>query len=201
MDVCDGSTNMAMELDVRIDKTIRGDLDGKIIVHIGNQQLLLFYPQPLPAQSGGIDWVYGSKKTGKPLGPGLKVGLALHRVEKYEIWSLMGEPMFGLDDTQNSPVIVFQQVFDECGFKPPAELNGLAFDQFIELVGSYKEEDCADAAAERRQLITNVWGLVPDSFMAAVCMPHSQSDEPVPESCTVNADCGPTQTCVNGWCQ
>lgn len=202
VDKCDGTTNKAMVIVVQVENEFLGEAGDEVTVYVGQRQVEMFYPRPLPGNDGKIEWVYGGSEEGKPLGPGMQVGMAIHWNEENSLWSLMGEPMFSVEeDASGSEKIVFQKVLSECDVQSPVVFNGLELDQLGSAIASFRLEDCPEEASERRQRIETQWGTVPDSYFAAVCMPSGDSGDENNLECYVDADCAPFEKCVDGFCQ
>jgi len=194
VDSCDGAINIALELEISIERVISGEADDTIKVRIGNEQAHSF--NPMPENSGGkVVWTRGGVTVGGGLAVGQKIGLPLHWMAADQEWSLMGEIMFELKaDEASKEAIVFQSVNGDCRPRVPDGVAGLSLDELASLIATCSSED-AQAAQERKEQMVQMWGTRPECYLAPVCIPRQELQDGGTGSCDSDADCGAKEYC------
>jgi hypothetical protein len=161
--------NPAIELDIVIDRSLRGAIEGSASVRLGQQQVEGLRPLPYKDENGGLAWLNFEAEPGDPLVPGTKLGMAVHYVEEFGVWSAMGELMFGTDND----LVIFQEVYRGYREPQPADLAGLALDDFFATLSNCAPNADSEAADQRRTWVRTVWGPLggsPYRYMSPTCL-------------------------------
>jgi hypothetical protein len=194
---CD-AVNPAIELVIDVRRVLSGDksLVGPLTVKIGTRQREHFDPMPVRDARGALAWEKIGTSKGGPLTIGQDIGLPLHYVTEFQVWSLMGESPFSLGP---SGAIAFQDRRGQCGEPSPIAVAGQALDAVARSLAS-----CAPATAAgnaRRSRMRALWGAAqdPTAFMAAACF--RKQPPPGPGTCVISADCDGVQQCIAGACR
>ena len=194
VDSCDGAIDIALELEVEVERTLFGDVGGTMTVRIGNEQAHSY--NPMPESSGEqVIWTRGGMQVEGGLKEGQKIGLPLHWMATDNLWSLMGEIMFEAKaDETGKEAVAFQSVYGDCRPRVPDGVAGLSLDEMVALIAGCNAQD-AQAAQERKSLMITLWGARPESYMAPVCVPRQEPQDGGSDSCTKNEDCKTGEYC------
>jgi hypothetical protein len=165
------NVNPAMELEIEVDRSARGLVGGRTSIRIGQRQVETFRPLPYADTDGQVEWLAVGDEPGRPLEVGMSIGMAIHRVDEFELWSLMGELMFALEEES----VVFQTVHNWHREPAPANLAGLSVDGLFATVGECLQQSSlsSDETDSRRARVRTVWGPLgsyPDGYMAPTCL-------------------------------
>jgi hypothetical protein len=200
VDNCEGPITPAMELDILVESILHGSVPTNITVRVGVTQINRYNPAPMEGPEGQVEWVVVGQNPGSPLIIGQKMGLGIHYVSEYNVWSLMGEPMFGIDVSDSGSVSIRFQNFEvECYQPPPTEFDGLDLNG-MSLAISACGQEWTEEAENRRGLVRRIWGpdgTLPHYYMTAYC---SKLDVPQ-DGCVSDTECPQNETCVDGICQ
>ena len=181
---CELVSHFGLELTVQVERLLAGNVPNPVTVRIGAMQLALF----------------GSPQ----LRCGQTVGLGLHYVAQYDVWSVMGEPMFNIQRGQDgSSSVKFQPVPTQCCVAPPPpDLEGLTLEELAARLGLCGSDTLSVATQRRDQVVAN-WGSQPWNFMAAAgCLDSLKtSSEIQPGVCRMDAQCAAGELCANNWCE
>jgi hypothetical protein len=179
----------ALALELQVDKTLRGEVGDRVVAVLGHTHRENLHPMPGPGYNGELVWRPTEREDilVDALRPGQVLGLSLHYVPEHDLWSLMGEIMFGVDGSGN---IIFQ--YRE-GWEPgPEEAVGLSPEAFRDAVAACEE---SSASADRRSSTWRSWGpegRPPHYYRAAHC---SLPVQPAPPECERDSDCDEGMTC------
>lgn len=174
---CDAPISPAIELDLLVDQVLHGTVASEITVRIGAIQRESWVPRPsFGALKSILDWSPNNLGDSR-LEVGHQIGLALHYDKKYEVWSLMGEPLFGLVRNGDSVDTVRFQDSPLCGASPTERLEGRTLEQLARTLSTC---EASPRGNNRREAIRRVWGAAPQRFMAAVCLAAPSTAESIP---------------------
>jgi hypothetical protein len=161
---CPSRISPAIALDLEIQTSLRGELHDVVVARIGYEQRSSMRPRPRCGDDGRVEWV-DSGGPGEALESGQLLGLALHYVPEHEVWSLMGEAMFGTDAEGR---IVFQE---RQGVEPaPSGAQGMTLDEFTTAVAGCSETPESIARRERIWRGFGPDGQMPTAYFAAWCI-------------------------------
>lgn len=192
VETCSGAINIALELEIDVERTLYGQVEGRVLVRIGNDQVNSFDPLP-EVSSGGLIWTHHGIPASGGLVMGDKIGLPIHWMDEDQLWSLMGEIMFIVRPYKDGKeAILFQEVEGDCRPRVPQDVPGLSLDEFSALVASCPSSITSEAQERKEQMI-NLWGTRPESYMAPVCIIIPQDGGM--ESCKSDNDCGEKEYC------
>jgi hypothetical protein len=172
---------IVLELDVNIAR--RGDAPEQVEAWIGAEQRHSLMPQPHWTEDGGMEWSSGG--LGRPLATGQILGLALHYVPEHDLYSLMGEPMFGVDVDER---IIFQPGVG--GQHGPTEAIGMTVDEFEAAITACQQ---SEDSQERRASIWYSHGpdnQKPHYYRAAYCFAEDSDSPPTYDAGVAPADAG-----------
>jgi hypothetical protein len=150
----------ALVLEVDVHEALRGDLEGRVEVWMGQSARSSLAPTPAWDAEGEFAWL-GPSRDGQPLRVGQMIGLPLHFVAEEEVWSVVHEAMFGLEANGR---ISFQR---RRGFEPaPADADGRGRESFAEAVSV-----CLETSASEERRAAMRWTLEgpPNLTRAALC--------------------------------
>jgi hypothetical protein len=194
-----GVVSPGLLVEIEVLESFRGDLSGHVEVRVGSEQLRHFSPQPVRATGGDVEWTGGDAALGSALEVGQEIGLVLHYVEAPGVWSISGEPFFGID---REGAMVFGTDGNECSSAlTPSGAVGLTFSSFAAEAARCRAEP-STAALTRERMMAELWGWGesgtrnPSRYCAGVCY----LPEVPPEGCGSDADCGPGELCSEGAC-
>lgn len=195
-DDCPGTISPAVEIEVEVHETIRGDLEGRVTARVGNSYRGLWQPLPARGEDGGIDWLGADREDmyGEPLEVGQRLGLALHYLPEHDTWSVMSEPMFGLNAEGD---IAFQ---GRHGVEPEPDIDERDLPGLAEAAASCEDSSAAD---ERRDEMWQKWGpdgRRPTAYLAAWCI-IPEEDPPAWPECESREECESDMRCIQGACQ
>lgn len=160
------SFNPAVILSVDVEEVLMGpeELQGPLSVYIGPLNLHLFNPSPYWDEDGELQWPSG-EGYGEPLKIGGPIGLPIHFLEEFDLWSLMFEPVLTLDGEGH---LRMRGNSDECGEAFQGIEGRTAAELFEEAAGC--PEPSATSKA-RRAIIRESFGnsRSPENSVAAVC--------------------------------
>jgi len=163
---CDEVVNPGLRLDIRVEQVLAGEAPTTLTVRIGADRVSSFDPLPFRGEDGSLTW-----STGCGLQVGQRLGLPLHHVDEDDVWSLMGERLFSVDDD----VVAFQTKAERCTGNVPVGGDGVALSTLIDDVSGC--DDDADGAARRAEMLRR-WGPTgasPSAYMAGQCT------DPIPQ--------------------
>lgn len=193
------ATNNAMEIDVQVAWSLHGSVDGVVTVALGAEQKGLLSPSPKLDEDGSINWGLPPSYA-EPLAAGTPLGVPLHYVAEYDVWSLMGELMFSIDSPMPAQAgIMFQaHMATSEPLPPPPAAVGLSPLELISTLTGCSQADHEDEIATRKLRVRALWGPegfhLPDSYFAARCL--SEPDPP----CSSDTDCPDEFICYEGEC-
>lgn len=196
---CSGAVRPALLLEVEVDRVFHGSVPDVIHVRAGSRQAGRLRPMPFTGPDGTVEWMEIGLENGTPLVAGRSVGLALHRIAELDVWSLKGEPMFGVMDSGH---LVFARPTRSCGVPPVPVIPGAStlddLQRMLEPCGAVPTEQ----ASMRRRMVDVEWGPAgnhsPEAYAAAVCLEVPET--PPPGTCSSDAECGAGEHCVSGTC-
>ena len=188
-DECEsGRQSIALEITLANVQSLHGEVSDTISFRVGTEQLSIWMAYPRLDDSGNLTW----RGTGA-IAAGQRLGAALHFSDRDQLWSLMGEHLFTLDDLGG---LAFQPGSESCVVKSPrSSLNGLILSEVETLLSACQPSAEAD---RRRDLIELSWGTDPAWYMVGYCW---SDDSLAPGMCRADADCPPTTLCVDGECK
>lgn len=176
---CDAPISPAIELDLIVDRVLHGQVADELTVRIGAIQRESWVPRPaFGALKSILDWS-PNILVDSQLEVGSQIGVALHYDKKFKVWSLMGEPLFGLVRNGGDVDTVRFQDSPLCGASPTERLEGRTLEQVATTLST-----CAVSSRgeTRRENIRRIWGAAPQRFMAAVCLATPTTAETVPRA-------------------
>lgn len=176
----EGWVEHALRMKVEVSHSFGQELTGTIQVRAGARYVR------------ALDRDVSELQVGQP------IGLALHRAEEQGLWSLIGEPMIGLDGDGN---IAFGTGINEC-LDPPVEgLEGASLPEFVDRLSACENSPATSDSSHRRGRIYGEFGafVYPPGYAAAICHPPADHDHEVP--CSTDADCELGLECVYGICE
>lgn len=198
-DCVDGVVSTGLLIELEITHSYRGSLTGVVQVRAGMHHVGRLQPNPTRAADGTLAWD-DDGRGGSALAVGDRVGLALYYIEELDVWSLSGQPMFGVDEHDR---IVFGVDRRECSAGiVPHELIGAPFellDGTLAACGTTRTE----GATRRRASIAEEWGWGeygasdPARYAAGVCF-HREA--PL-DGCRSDFECSAGQFCREGRCE
>jgi hypothetical protein len=194
VDECNTMISPALVLDLDIKHTLRGELTGEVSARVGNRHLGQLSPFPYRKEDGSIGWRNAVREElgGEQLEVGQMIGLGLHYLPEHDVWSVMGEPMFGVDGRGG---IRFQR---RVGFDPgPEAATGLEVSELASVAGACSSSPESD---ERRESYRRSWGpdgRRPTHYLAAKCV---NVDADPTDTCASDTDCDKGFICIHREC-
>lgn len=170
----------AVELDIRVESVLYGESaesETIVTVHLGSAHRLKLDLMPTMSTAGVPEWV---EATDSPFlrNPawrvGDRIGVPVHYVPTYDIYSLMGEAVFVLGEDG----VVFQQHREPFEAGPPTSATGKSLEDLSDAIAGCSPTD----GLSRRALVWGVWGpgasgtQRPNRYYAAYC--SRPQDEP-----------------------
>jgi hypothetical protein len=192
---CEGPVNPALQIDVDVVESLSGSIQGEITVHIGSRQVRTFFPVATFGPLGTLVWDVPRGTVERPLVVGQPLGMAIHYVEEYQVWSLMGELLFSQSTDAEGGQLYFQEKIGEC-YDPPPASNSATGQELLDLAKECAG-DLADEAQQRRTRLEAMYGESPSGYMASVCL---FDQDPNDNDCAIDADCQPDEKCESGSC-
>lgn len=147
-------------LTIAVEENLRGEGDETVAVTLSSGLLSEFQPTPHPGPDGEIVWL--PEGSGAGIFPGMKIGLAIHRVEGYADWLGLDEVIFGLYEGQ----LVTSKPY--CVDFPPVLYQG----SLAKLRGAVAE--CEGSNAKPRLLEKSTYAF---RYAAAFCQDPQDLDE------------------------
>ena len=194
-DACDDPDIVfpAVRLRVAVDNVLHGDAPSDVVVAMGEEQLRGFIPfiRRSP-ETQGVVWVPNEPA----FQVGQQVGMAVHYVPEYDVWSLMGETVFW---SSRDSLLEFWRYSDTSSVDPPpVGAEEMTIDQLAERVAGCSASDAADA---RRARLWNTWGHAdgngaPNRYFSSRCWRAPTE----PRGCESHADCGSDEQCDDRFC-
>jgi hypothetical protein len=193
---CD-AIDPALELVIDVQRVLSGDrsLSGALTVKVGARQRQHFDPMPVLDAGGRLAWEKIGTSSGGALRIGQPIGLPIHYIAEFGVWSLMGERPFTLDA---GGAIALQDRRGSCSEPAPAAVIGQSLDGLGRALASCPASAAGDA---RRARTRALWGAAqdPTAFLAALCF---RKQAPLAAgTCVATSDCAGRQTCVAGVCR
>jgi hypothetical protein len=191
-------TNRAMEIDIEVAWSLHGSVDGVVTVALGARQKGFLSPSPNLDDDGSINWALPPGYA-EPLAVGTPVGMPIHHVSEYDVWSLMGELMFSIDSPEPAQAgIMFQShLATSEPLPPPPDAVGLLPLELRSMLTGCSQAEHEEEIAKRKLRVQARWGPdfhLPDYYFAATCL-----GEPEPP-CVSDADCPDEFICYEGEC-
>lgn len=187
LEQCEGVINPAFAIDVEVIEVLSGpslEAGSQIRVHAGFEQVQAWQPIPY-FRDGEIVWEGAGDGV---IVAGMTLALAMHHQADFDVWSLMGEPIFMVDDDH----LVRQDYHSDC--EPAPGLGAISLEEFGTQLRGCQPTEASDA---RRLRVQNMWGQRPQDFMAAVCIVA----EPERTGCLDDSECGSGELCTQGSCE
>lgn len=164
-------TEPALDITIKVESVFHGEnLPEHLVVRMGPAQVRTLRPRPHRTPNGEVAWTTGD---GEGFRIGQEVGFALHYVPEFDLWSLMGEPLFTMD---RSDRIVFQEAAsdEQCPAFITEGVAGLSLKELRERLSSCTEEEALGKM--RRGRVRATWGSpdAPERWIAAICFRHEK---------------------------
>jgi|SRR5690554_660170 len=196
---CDGIVNHYLKMNVSIRQMLKGNLPGDFTIRVGASQLDLWSPIPVKPLDEPMQWLGESENSGDILKVGQKVGVSLHYVADDDIWTLMGELMFSIqNDASDNEVVYFQNsISNDCYHQPPRNLQGADLENLEQALSTCSPEPSSEANARRQRVLAG-WGSKPERYKSGVCIPFDVNDGNT--ECDLNDDCDAGQNCIDNQC-
>lgn len=194
-------TAPAVELELSVDLVLKGQAAGDIIARMGLEHYPRLEPMPVRGSGGKLEWEsFDVDGLTGPLLPGQPMGIALHRVEQHQSWSLMGEVIFSIDKRDGR--IFAQRRVGELLEPVPLGLEGTTVDALANTLAACQE---TPGTVARRNMVLNTYGpgldgnANPARYWSAYCR-RKVDDGPSPGTCQLDSDCPSGEVCRDGNC-
>jgi hypothetical protein len=144
------SVSAALQFEILVEKSLYGSIPvgERIVVRVGNAQIPFFNPRPTYLTPGGKEVIWKDDNNTPVLEIGTRVGMGIRFVDKYDVWSLYGQPMFTTIDGNR---IFFQGSTIKDGIiSSNVSVNGLSLDEYQSLIIAARTPAIETEAAKQR---------------------------------------------------
>ena len=164
------SIDPAVVLEIEVHEFLRGEAPERLEVWVGASRPLAWGPMPYTQEDGTMVWPDGTGE-GRRLWPGQIIGLPVHYLPEHELYSLMGEYMFGIDVDEK---IIFQP--GSYGQYGPTEAFGMTVPEIAEAASGCEPSDEAESRRNWMWQFHGPDGQRPSRYRTALCRPPDQED-------------------------
>lgn len=154
----------ALKINLQMEASFYGKIEESPSVFVGGSQVAMFQPQPRFSKNGEVSWYENPGNARKGLKEDQRLLLGLRLTQSGQL-SLMGEPIFGVND---DGTIVARPNSGDCGESVPPELDGMNISDLAKALEKCSGVDLQRGSARKEQRLAE-WTKDPFLVTAAEC--------------------------------